>query len=198
MRSSSFGRKGAGRAIAAGGDDLQLALDLLALGQVVEIGLRGSPARTRSCRRRLRSKSPPSTMSLQRRHLVRTEGQRPLRAHLDAGPAVLVVRGGDHRDRRRVERELREIGHRRQRQPDILDARAGGHQARHQRQLDGHGIGAEIVPGDDVGPGAEPPDQRAEPHAERLHADQVEVGLAFRARMPEPPARVIFAKARWA
>ena len=38
-------------------------------------------------------------------HLIGPESQRPVGAHLDAGPAVLVVRGGDHRHRLYVERE---------------------------------------------------------------------------------------------
>ena len=49
---------------------------------------------------------------------------------------------------------------------------------------------------DDVGRDALAPDQRRQPHAERLHADQVELGRLRRAGMAEPPARVILAKAR--
>ena len=48
--------------------------------------------------------------------------------------------------------------------------------------------------GDDVRPGTEAPNQRAEPHPERLDADQIELRRHFRGRMAEPPAGVIFAK----
>ena len=47
---------------------------------------------------------------LQPSHLVRAEGQRLLGAHLDAGPAVLVVAGRDHGHARNVQVELGEIG----------------------------------------------------------------------------------------
>ena len=49
---------------------------------------------------------------------------------------------------------------------------------------------------DDVGRDALAPDQRRQAHAQRLHADQVELGLLRRGRVSEPPARVIFAKSR--
>ena len=75
--------------------------------------------------------------------LVRPEGQRPLRAHLHAGPAILIVAGGDHRHGRAVQRELREIGHRRQRQADVMHFAAGPHQADGQRLLDRERIGAD-------------------------------------------------------
>jgi hypothetical protein len=62
------------------------------------------------------------------------------------------------------------------------------HQARDQRVFDRGRIAAEIVPGDDLLFDAEFCDQRAEPHAERLHAHQVDF-------FAEQPARVVFAKA---
>ncbi len=125
---------------------------------------------------------------LEPRHLVGAEGERAVRAHLHAGPAIVVVRGGDHRDARHVEVELREIGHRRQCQADVVDLAARGDQAVDQRHLDRRRIGAEIVAGDDLRLDAEFVDQRAEAEAERLDAHQVDLAA-------EQPARVIFAKA---
>ena len=81
----------------------------------------------------------------QPRHFVGAEGDRPLGAHLHAGPAILVVGGRHHGDRRNIERELREIGHRRHREPDVMHRAARRHQALRQRDLDRHGIGAEIM-----------------------------------------------------
>ena len=60
-----------------------------------------------------------------------------LRAHLHAGPAILIVAGGDHRHGRAIQRELREIGDRRQRQADVVHLAAGAHQPDDQRLLDG-------------------------------------------------------------
>ena len=53
-------------------------------------------------------------------HLVRSEGERALGAHLHAGPAIVVVGGGHHGDAGHVEVELGEIGHRRHRQADVV------------------------------------------------------------------------------
>ena len=121
-------------------------------------------------------------------HFLRPEGHRPRGAHLHAGPAVVVVRGGDHRDGGNVERELREISHRRDREADIAHLDAGRHQPRDQRVFDRGGIGAEIVADDDSLGNAEFAEQRAKAHAERLNAHQVEFA-------PEQPARIVFAEA---
>ena len=133
---------------------------------------------------------------LEGRHLVRAECERALAAHLDARPAILVVRGGDHGDGRDVERELGEIGHRRQREADVVDPRAGRHQPGSERQLDRHRVASEIVSGDDVRADAAPPDQRRQAHSQRLDTHQVQFRRLFGARMAEPPACVILAKTR--
>ncbi len=125
---------------------------------------------------------------LQPRHLVGTEGQRPVGAHLHAGPAVVVVRGGDHGDAGHVEIKLREIGHRRYREADVMHLAARRHQAGDQRVFDRGGIAAEIMPGDDLLLDAELGDQRTQPHAERLHTHQIDF-------LVEQPTRVIFAEA---
>ena len=123
----------------------------------------------------------------QPRHLLRPERHRPSRAHLDAGPAVLVVRGGHHRHRRRIKRELGEIGHRRDRKPDVADFRPAGHQPRGQRQLDRGRVAAEIVADDDFARNAELLQEAREAEPQRLRAHQVDLLL-------EEPARVVFAK----
>src|SRR6266496_1928141 len=61
--------------------------------------------------------------------LVRPEGARPIGSHLHPGPAVVIVRGGHHGDARHVEIELGEIRHRGERQADVVDLAAGGHQS---------------------------------------------------------------------
>ena len=86
---------------------------------------------------------------LQPGHLVGAEGQRTVGAHLDAGPAIVVMRRRHHRDAGHVEIELREIRHRRHRKTDVVHLAAGGQQPRDQRVFDRGRIAAEIVPGDD-------------------------------------------------
>ena len=106
-------REGARRAVAAGRDDLQLALELRAVGEIGDIA-----------RRKIGHIAIAAAVGVaigagehdlvQPAHFVRAEGDGPLRAHFHAGPAIVVMRGGDHRDGRHIEIELREIGHRRQ------------------------------------------------------------------------------------
>ena len=125
---------------------------------------------------------------LQPRHFVGTEGEWTVGAHLDAGPAIVVMRRRHHRDTGHVEIELREVSHRRHRQPDVVHLAARRHQAGDQRVFDRGRIAAEIVAGNDFLFDAEFPDQRAESHAQRLNAHQVDFLL-------KQPARVVFAKA---
>jgi hypothetical protein len=73
-------------------------------------------------------------------HVVRREGKRPLDTHLDAGPAIVVVARGDHGDAFDAKLELREIGHRRQRQADVVNLGATGDQAVDECGLDRGGI----------------------------------------------------------
>ena len=111
-------RERAGGAVAAGRDDFHLALPFRPGGQLGDVAggkvldeFIGAAA-ARAERAGEHDVAQPS-------HLVRPESHRPRGAHLDAGPAVVVVRGGDHRDGGNVERELGEIGHRRDRQADV-------------------------------------------------------------------------------
>jgi hypothetical protein len=99
------------------------------------------------------------------------------------------MRGRHHRDAGNVEIELREIGHRRHGQPDVVHLAARRHQAGDQRVFDRGRIAAKIVAGDDLLADAEFRDQRAEPHAQRLDAHQVDFLL-------EQPARIVFAETR--
>ena len=88
---------------------------------------------------------PDSTISLEPAHFLGAEGHGPLRAHLHAGPAIVVVRRGDHGDGGHVEFELGEIGHRRQSEADVVNLDAGRHQAGDQRVFDRGRIGAVIM-----------------------------------------------------
>ena len=180
-------REGAGRAVAAGRHHFQLALDLRPVGEIGEIDFGEVLDEFVAAARGVAELAVQHDVA-QPAHLVRSEGDRALRAHLHAGPAVVVVRGGDHRDRRRVERELREIGHGREREPDVLHLHARRHQAGHQRIFDRGGIGAEVVARRQFRFHAHFVQKRAEAQPQRLHAHQVDLLL-------EQPARVIFAKA---
>ncbi len=179
-------REGAGRAVAAGGDHLQRTLQRHARGDVGDVAF-GHAGHVHELAAGL---LPPASREhdlLQPAHLVRAEGQGLVRAHLDPGPAVLVVAGGDHGHARRVQIELGEIGHGRDRQADVEHLAAGGDQAQRQGLLDREGIGAEVVADHDAGL-AELLDVGPEPEAQGFHAKQVDL-------RPEQPARVVFAKA---
>jgi hypothetical protein len=97
------------------------------------------------------------------------------------------MRGRHHRDTGHVEFELREIGHRRHAEANVMDLAARGLQPRDQRVFDRCRIAAEIMPGDDFLPGAEFRDQRPQSHAQRLNTHQVDF-------LAEQPAGVVFAK----
>ena len=97
--------------------------------------------------------------------------------------------GGDHGDAFDFERELREIGHGRERQADIVHLGAAGEQPRHQRGFDRGRIGAEVVADHDAQGHAALAHQRGQPETDRLEPEQVDLlGVA--------PARVIFAETR--
>ena len=185
-RFEDSGRESAGGAVAAGGDDLQLALDFRPFGQIGDIAfgeILHELVRAAAAEIELRLQHD----LLQPLHLVRPEGQGPVGAHLHPGPAIVVVRGGDHGDAGHVQIELGEIGHRRHRQPDVVHLAARRHQPGDQRQFHRGRIAAEIVAGDDLRLHAHVADERAKPHAERLHAHQVDFFF-------QQPARVVFAK----
>ena len=180
-------RKSAGGAVAAGGDHFQLALDLRPLGEVGDVAVGEILDENVTAAAREIELGAEHDL-LQPRHLVGPEGERPVGAHLHAGPTVVVMRGGDHGDAGHVQLELREIGHRRDRQPDVVHLAARRQQAGDQRQFHRGGIAAEIVASDDFRLDAQLADQRPQPHAERLHAHQVDFFF-------QQPARVVFAKA---
>ena len=72
---------------------------------------------------------------LERGHVVRPEGERPAHAHLDARPAIVVMARGHHRHALDLKCELREIGRRRQRQPDIVHLGAARQHASNERGI---------------------------------------------------------------
>ena len=181
-----LGREGAGRAVAAGGDDLEPAAHFRASGQIGDVagGKIGhefvSPAG-------LIAVVSSNDDVAQPRHLLRPERHRPRGAHLDAGPAVVVVRGGHHRHRRRIERELGEIGHRRDREPDVAHLQPPGHQPGGHGELDRGRIAAEVVADDDLALDPKLRKEAREAEPQRLRPHQVDLLL-------ENPARIIFAK----
>ena len=127
-------REGAGGAVAAGDDDLDAALQLRPVGEIGDIARREIFVELVGAAAAVVELCAEHDL-LQPRHLVGAEGQRPVRAHLHAGPAILVVRGGDHGDGRHVEIELGEIGHRRHGKADVVHLAARSHQAGDQRVL---------------------------------------------------------------
>ena len=182
-------REGARRAVAAGTDHLQLALEFRPFGEIGDVARRKVLDEVIGAAARKLERGIEHDL-LQPRHLVGTKGQRPVGAHLHAGPAIVVVRGRDHRDARHVELELREIGHRRHRESDVVHLAAGGEQPGDQRVLYRRRITAKVMAGDDLGLLAKLADQCAEPHAQRLQPHQVDF-------LAEQPSRVVLAETGW-
>ena len=108
-------------------------------------------------------------------------------AHLDAGPAIVVVAGGDHGDAFDAELELGEIGHGRKRQADVVDLGAAGQQPGDQRSFDRGRIRAVVVADDDAHRHAALAHQRGKAEADRFEAEQVDL-------LREAPASIVFAK----
>ena len=97
--------------VAASRDDLEVAFQLWPVGERLDIafGEIGNEDIAAAC---LRLDVAIQDNRLQLRHVVRAERQRAREAHLDAGPAVVVVARGHHRDAFDVEFELGEVSHR--------------------------------------------------------------------------------------
>src|SRR5580700_7762657 len=99
-------REGARGAVAAGAHHLEVALDLVAFGQVGDVA-RGKILDEVVCAAAFCLEPAVEHDVFEARHLVGAEGERPVNPHLYAGPAVVIVRSGDHGDARHVEIELR-------------------------------------------------------------------------------------------
>ena len=180
-------REGSGGAIAAGHHDFELTRDFRPVHEVGNIAGREILDETVGAAIRVAEFSLQNDVA-QAAHLVRPKGDRPLRPHFHARPAIVVMRGGHHGDSGDVEVELREIGHRRKRQADIVNFYAGRHQADRQRMFDRSRIGPEIMAGYKFRRNTHVMDQRAKAKPQGLHAHEID--LLF-----EKPPRVIFAKA---
>ena len=122
-----FRREGARRAVAGGANHLDRPRQADAARHVAQIGLAHIGHGDIGAARAL-FPQPAQHDLLQPGHLVRPESQRTLRAHLHPGPAILVMAGRHHRHGGTVQRELSEVGHRRQRQPNVMDLAARPHQ----------------------------------------------------------------------
>ena len=110
-------------------------------------------------------------------------------AHLDAGPAVVVVAGRHHGDAFDLKLELGEVGHRRQREADVVHLAAAGQQAVDQRLLHGGRIGAVVVADDEALRDARArPNSVAMPRPDGVEPHEVDL-------LREQPARVVLAKA---
>jgi hypothetical protein len=125
----------------------------------------------------------------ERRHFLGAERQRPIEAHFDAGPAVVVVAGSHHRHAFDLQRELSEVGHWRHGEPDVVHLGAAGQQARHERLLHGTGVGAIVVADHKPLRPSALVRERGKAKADGIQTHQVDLGR-------EQPACVILAKAR--
>ena len=183
-----FRGEGARRAIAAGRHHLELARDARALDEILDIA--GAEAIDIMIGAALGIGEMTAQHDVaQAPHLVRPEGDGALGAHLHAGPAVVVVGGGDHGDRRHVQIELGEIGHGGEGEADVMDLHPRRHEAGNEGVFDGGGIAPVVVAGDKLGLDAHLAQQGAQAHAQRLYAHQIDF-------LAEEPPRIIFPKAR--
>ena len=180
-------REGTGRAVAAGGDDLEAALELRTVGQSLDVAL-GDVRYEDIAAARFRLELAAENDRFQFRHVVGSERQRPRQSHLDTGPAIVVVARRHHRDAFDVEVELREVGHRRKREADVVNLAAACEQARHERLLHSSRIRAIIVTDDDALRNAAAREERRHAEPDRVETHQVDF---FRIK----PARIVFAKA---
>ena len=181
-----FRRKQTGGAVAAGDRHLHRARKLVALGEFLEIFLAkvlDTAVAATGTRLELRAQHD----GLEPFDFIGAKSQGPRRAHLHTGPAIFVVTGCDHRETGTVERELREIAHRRRTESDVDDFATRLHQTADQRLLDRHFVGTIIVAGRDLGFDAEFVEIGAETQAHELHTHQVQL-------FAEQPARVVFAE----
>ena len=143
-------REGAGRAVAAGDDDLQRAQQFRPRQKVGHVALGHVGHEDVAAAFVLLGEVRVEHDLLERGHVVGREGEGPLDAHLDAGPAIVVMAGGDHGDAFDFERELREIGHGRERQADVVHLGAAGEQSCGQRRFHRGRIGAVVMADDDA------------------------------------------------
>ena len=185
-RAQELWRERPGGPIAAGGDNFEGSAEFRPGGQIGDVAGREVGDELISTPR-LRTIVAGDDDVAQTRHLLRPEGHRLGGAHLNPGPAIVVVGGGDHRDRGRIESELCEIGHRREREPDVAHIGAPRHQPRRQRQLDRCRIAAEVVADDHLTRDAQLLQEARETKPERLRAHQVDFFF-------EQPTRIVFAK----
>ena len=180
--------EGARRAVAAGDDDLQGAQQFGPRQEIGHVALRHVGHEDVATALVLRGEPRVEHDLLERGHVVGREGERPLDAHLDAGPAIVVMAGGDHGDAFDFKRELREIGHGRERQADIVHLGAAGKQSRDQRGLHCGRVRAVVVADHDAQWHAALAHQRRQAEADGFEPEQVDL-------LGKAPARVIFAKA---
>ena len=181
-----LGRKGTGRAIAAGGHDLDRPAQLHLGGDLFQIAF----AEAFDPRQRTARAGHALAIEddvLEPPDLVGAEGQGRVGPHLDPRPAVLVVAGRDHGHAGCVEGELGEIGRRRQGQTDIQNLHPAFQQAEGQGLFHAQRIGAEIVADHDPRPLADLVHIGRQPEAERLYAQQIDLLL-------QDPARVVLAE----
>ena len=179
-------RESARRAVSARNHDLQFAFEGLAVREIGDVALGHVRMEVIGAAFVQRDAAFENQVA-QRAHILRPEGQGTRHAHLDAGPAIVIVARRDHGHAFDLKRELREIGHRRKRKPDIVHLRAASKHAGDQRVFDARRIGAVIVPRHDPGRHAALPHQRRHGDADRLHPHQVDF-------LREQPARIVFAK----
>ncbi len=165
-------REGASRAIAASRDDLHLSGKIHSARKIVQIARAKILVEAIGAAARL-SKLAREHDLFQAAHFLRTESHRPLGAHFHAGPTIIIMGSSHHGDGWRVEFELREIGHRRKREANVMHMHAGAHQPGDHRELDRGGIGPVVVTRGQLQRHAHLVQQGAKTEPQRLHAHQV-------------------------
>ena len=104
-------RESGRRAVAARANNLQLAFERLAVREIGDVAL-GHVRVEMIGAAFMQREAAFENQIAERAHILRPEGERARHAHLDAGPAIVVVARRHHRDAFHLKRELSEIGRR--------------------------------------------------------------------------------------
>ena len=144
-----LGHEGAGRAVATGGHDPDRPGEFRPGGDLCQIAVGKALDRNPAPARAL-DPSALERQGLEPRHFLRAEGEGRMRAHLDPGPAVLVVAGRDHGDARHAQGLAGEIGHGGQAEADVVNLGPAGDQTPDQGRLHVFRIAAIVMAGDEA------------------------------------------------
>jgi len=126
---------------------------------------------------------------LQGRHVVGPECQGAVEAHLDAGPAIVVVACRHHGNAFDVQRELRKVSHWRESQADVMNVCTASKKAGYKSRLDTGRVGSVVMPYDDPGRLATLPVQSCQTESNGLNPHEIDLVRVLPAGIILPETR---------